>query len=129
MSYSTQYYWQIVSWDNHGASNPGPIWSFTTGQEINNPPVIDDELPINGSTDVIRPPDQLRVTIEDSDGDDLNISIRWKHHNDTWVTLAEYLMIGDGTYTYITPVDNDWIWGNTTYTWNVNATDPSGSGS
>jgi hypothetical protein len=30
MSYSTDYYWKIVSWDNHGASTTGPIWDFTT---------------------------------------------------------------------------------------------------
>jgi len=30
MSYSTQYYWQIIALDNHGALTSGPIWSFTT---------------------------------------------------------------------------------------------------
>jgi hypothetical protein len=27
----TQYYWQIVAYDNYGAWTEGPIWSFTTG--------------------------------------------------------------------------------------------------
>lgn len=29
----TKYYWRIVSWDNHKATTPGPLWSFTTKQE------------------------------------------------------------------------------------------------
>ena len=30
MNYSTIYYWQIISWDNHGAFTVGAVWSFTT---------------------------------------------------------------------------------------------------
>ena len=30
LSANTQYFWQIVAWDNHGASTSGSIWSFTT---------------------------------------------------------------------------------------------------
>jgi len=30
LDYNTTYYWQIVAWDNHGASAEGPIWEFTT---------------------------------------------------------------------------------------------------
>jgi hypothetical protein len=26
----TTYHWRIVSWDNHKATTPGPLWSFTT---------------------------------------------------------------------------------------------------
>jgi hypothetical protein len=28
---TTQYYWQIIAFDNHGESTAGPIWTFTTG--------------------------------------------------------------------------------------------------
>ncbi len=30
LSYYTQYYWKIVTWDNHLASATGPIWRFKT---------------------------------------------------------------------------------------------------
>jgi hypothetical protein len=33
MDYETMYYWQIVAWDNHGESTPGPEWEFTTEGE------------------------------------------------------------------------------------------------
>jgi hypothetical protein len=39
MSYLTPYYWKIVAWDNHGESTDSPIWSFTTTDQPNNPPV------------------------------------------------------------------------------------------
>jgi len=37
------YYWQIVAWDNHGASTAGPIWHFST-----DPPHPPSSPTING---------------------------------------------------------------------------------
>jgi hypothetical protein len=34
LGYDTVYYWRIVAWDNHDASAQGPIWSFTTQDQI-----------------------------------------------------------------------------------------------
>ena len=53
MDYNTQYYWKIASWDNHGASSTGPIWTFTTGSVPNNPPYApSDPSPSDGAVDV-----------------------------------------------------------------------------
>jgi len=30
LEYDTKYFWQIIAWDNHGASAVGPIWTFST---------------------------------------------------------------------------------------------------
>jgi glutaredoxin len=38
MGYTTTYYWKIVAFDSSGLSAEGPLWQFTTGNEINNPP-------------------------------------------------------------------------------------------
>jgi VCBS repeat-containing protein len=49
----TTFYWQIITWDEFGASTPGPIWSFTTEPEPNQPPFEpSNPVPSNGSTDV-----------------------------------------------------------------------------
>lgn len=53
LAYNTRYYWKIVSWDNHGASTHGPIWSFVTMQAPNHPPNIPSNInPPNGTTGV-----------------------------------------------------------------------------
>ena len=53
MNYLTTYYWKIVAWDNHGASASGPIWDFTTENEVNNPPYLpSDPFPANHATTV-----------------------------------------------------------------------------
>jgi VCBS repeat-containing protein len=49
----TTFYWQIISWDEHGASTDGAIWSFTTEPEPNQPPYEpSNPVPNNESTDV-----------------------------------------------------------------------------
>lgn len=53
MNFDTTYYWKIVAWDNHGASSAGPVWDFTTENEVNNPPYIpSDNQPANHATTV-----------------------------------------------------------------------------
>ena len=45
MSYDQMYYWKIVSWDDHGASTAGPVWSFTTEEE----PFYEPDLDCSGT--------------------------------------------------------------------------------
>jgi hypothetical protein len=33
LDYGTTYYWQIIAWDNYGASTVGPVWTFSTKSE------------------------------------------------------------------------------------------------
>jgi len=51
LSYSTTYYWKIVSWDSHDATTPGPMWHFTT--HLNAPPnTPSNPSPSNGATGI-----------------------------------------------------------------------------
>jgi parallel beta-helix repeat protein len=72
----TTYYWQIIAKDVHGASTPGPIWSFTTKKEsINKPP----SAPIiNGPTSG-KPGDYFSYTFVsvDPEGDNVYYQIDW----------------------------------------------------
>lgn len=53
LEYLTPYYWMIVAWDNQSASTMGPIWHFTTVEEINQPPnVPSTPSPGNDSTGI-----------------------------------------------------------------------------
>ena len=38
LAYNTKYYWKIVATDSHAAATTGPVWDFTTGLALNNPP-------------------------------------------------------------------------------------------
>lgn len=59
MSYYTHYYWQVITSDNQSASNPGPIWEFTTipdsvvGSLIYHSHLVDDDTidQSNGNND------------------------------------------------------------------------------
>jgi hypothetical protein len=42
MNLGTTYYWQIISEDSQGETATGPIWSFTTELEPNEPPTAPD---------------------------------------------------------------------------------------
>lgn len=43
LSYSTQYFWQVIATDNHGSSTTGPVWNLTIEPPTNQPPVANDD--------------------------------------------------------------------------------------
>ena len=89
---------------------------------LNQHPIVNNIYPLNGSTNIERPPSELNITVEDPDADTMDLYIHWKNHVKEWVTLENYSNVGNGTYNFI-PSGNDWIWGNTLYNWSVNITD------
>ena len=120
MNYEMTYYWQIVTWDNHGVSTSGPEWDFTTEDEPPNfPPVFSNEDPPHGSTDVPVTITSLSVLIEDPEGDSFDWSIETNPDIGSSSDTGEYNGVKACT---ISNLEYD-----TTYTWYVNATD-SGSG-
>ncbi len=73
LKYSTQYFWQIIAWDDNNESNNGPIWTFST--KANTPPnVPTDEMPDNNSTGI-----SIGTTVSwncsDYDGDTLSYDV------------------------------------------------------
>jgi len=51
--YNTNYYWKIISWDNHGVSTVGPRWQFRTTSQTNQPPYTpSNPNPVNGATEI-----------------------------------------------------------------------------
>jgi len=83
----TDYYWQIVAWDDHGNSEAGPIWSFTTLAPENDPP----EAPfVNGDQwAVVGQEYSLTVQSPDPNGDDVKYTVTWGDNTEDTTELAE----------------------------------------
>lgn len=79
MDLETTYYWQIISEDSMGLTATGPIWSFTTQSEPNEPP----EAPVIYGPPSGPPGKELfwAFTSIDPDGDQLKYIIDWGDGN------------------------------------------------
>jgi len=77
---NSHYYWQIVAKDNHGATTPGDIWDFTTGEGPNQPPTayIDSITP-NPAT---QGTDTVSFTGHGTDSDGSVVAYNWRSSKD-----------------------------------------------
>ena len=96
--------------------------SVTVGV-LDNPLVLFNEYPENNLKNITRPPSELNVTVESVFGMEIDLYINRKSHGGEWFTLGSYTGVNSGTFNTTNLKGNDWIWGNTTYTWSVNVTD------
>jgi len=83
----TKYYWQIITWDNHGVCAKGPIWSFTTFC-VNFPPdmpVIDGPSSGKAGETYI-----YSFDADDLEGHDIYYFVDWGDETNTsWLGVYE----------------------------------------
>jgi len=119
LAYDTTYTWYVNATDPTGSgTTTAESYTFTT-EYANNPPVFSNENPSNGATDVSITTSHLTVYISDPEGDSFTWSI------ETSPDIGSISSSGNnGTKT----CSVSGLSYSTTYTWYVNATDPTGSG-
>ncbi len=115
---NTDYYWRVVATDGEGATNFGPIWSFTTGVLTNNPP-NQPALPSpgDGITDTL-----LYIDLSWIDGDPDGDAVTYDVYLDT-VSPPVKLLATDITET---SVYTGGLQLSTPYFWKVVAQDEHG---
>lgn len=81
LEFSSIYYWKIICYDSYGNTNQSPIWSFTTAQEPNNPPITPSSIIGETNVSCIKEIDYSTVTT-DPDNDDLYYTWSWGDNSD-----------------------------------------------
>jgi len=80
LEYNTDYFWKIVSEDNHNQKSIGPIWTFKTRDQNHapNPPNI------NGPNEgVIGQKYEYIISSDDPDGDNIYYYVEWDDDTNT----------------------------------------------
>jgi len=124
---NTKYWWTVQVNDSEGHwtnktytfttrpytwGNWSDWWIFYYNGSL---PILSNEAPSNGSSGLNPGTQILSITVNDPDGENMNISF---YNADTWVLLGENNTVGNGTYnqTINTEYNNE-------YNWSVNCTD------
>jgi len=116
LNYCTAYYWQIVAWDNHGASTSGPEWNFKTNCKPNVP---SDPNPENGATGIDIDAD-LSWSCSDPDGHSLTYDVYFEADDPT----PDVLVSDNQPDTSYDPGTLDY---ETAYYWQIIAEDEYGA--
>jgi formylglycine-generating enzyme required for sulfatase activity len=120
LSHDTDYYWQVVARDEHGAPTTGPVWGFTTASAPNNPPnTPSSPEPADGANHQGVDSD-LVWTGGDPDGD----SVTYDIYMDAGDPTPDVLVCGDVA---ITSCDPGVLSYDTHYYWMVEARDVHGA--
>jgi hypothetical protein len=116
---NTQYYWQIVATDEHGATNAGLIWNFKTGNSTNHPPNIpSNPNPLNDSID-----QGINIDLSWSGGDPDGDLVTYDVYLEEYDLTPDILVCGNVTNTICDPGT---LLTNTVYYWKVLAFDEHG---
>jgi PKD repeat protein len=106
LDYSTHYYWKIIAEDEHGATNEGDVWDFTTEEEPNDPPTASFTYSPPNPTDL----DTIQFTDTSTDSDGSIESWYWEFGDENTSTEQNpaYQYADDETYTVnLTVTDDD----------------------
>jgi hypothetical protein len=119
LNYDTQYYWQIVARDSHGATATSPVWDFTTTAPANNAPnTPSNPIPVDGATE-----QSLDVNLSWSGGDPDGDTVTYDVYFEAGDSTPDVLVSEDQTGTTYDPGT---LSGNLHYYWQIVATDEHG---
>jgi len=117
LKYETKYLWKVIAKDDNGGQSQGEIWIFTTGSELNTPPIISNNpTPMDKAGNVGIVP-VISWNSTDPDGDTLTYDIYFGTDPTPTLVQSNYTdtKYNPGVLSY-----------NTTYYWKIVAKDGKG---